>query len=575
MALPSSAQYLVSLARGSSSSQLKERALSALCASTSGSSVSGPNRRHDETRVHCLDDTEQAVPIGASISSKVAEGSAIRAWLARKHILAPANRLARCKNFQSLHLELGSVAQSIGIQTCLPDKTIGSKSFATAAAKGDSDPTFEDFLSGYKSKKDDDGEEEALRQSMAAIKQNLSVSEGAELGPEAVNRFYTLSEEDMRTRLAEGLPRSLEKEFAQQKEKRILVRRQGLDLFEKVKQRVEDRKSYQYRALVLKGPKGSGKSSLLALLVHQCRSAGWLALYVPSGTSWISGWFYGKDEKSGFFDTPVQAEKALKALLAAHGDLLESLPIRVPLSAIGPVFGGTASVDLDTEELATGTPEEGSLKSLVEKGLENEGERAGEMLARLRVELTRVTEVPVLIAIDEYNSWFGTSAYGDVNEENTKTRRIDAGEMRLVHAFGHLDGDLGLKNGVVVAAASGSLGLPADVRDMPGVYKDVRKMVHRFDREETGAILTNYFACGVMINASKRPKDETITTAHFLTGGNGHELRYYGPLFQADRPALPTPEAFQPLLAEGGYTGDDRQPAPRIRNFVQSLSGEF
>lgn len=264
--------------------------------------------------------------------------------------------------------------------------------------------------------------------------------------------------------------------------------------------------SDEYRALVLKGPKGSGKSSLLAMLVHQCRTAGWLALYVPSGTSWISGWFYGKDEKSGFFDTPVQAEKALQvrgfieflgtscvpmkqlflkeslfpsgsrgflenraigfttfelaelsashqtiaaywlliydhscrqvvfpllrtelaavlsseplmphdvdvrvtnlredlntalmadfddscqlqtisireapallqptpltrvfpdvtqALLAAHGDLLESLPIRVPLSAIGPVFGGTASVNLDTDELATGTPEEGNLK---------------------------------------------------------------------------------------------------------------------------------------------------------------------------------------------------------------------
>lgn len=78
-----------------------------------------------------------------------------------------------------------------------------------------------------------------------------------------------------------------------------------------------------------------------------------------------------------------------------------------------------------------------------------------------------------------------------------------------------------------------------------------------------------------MINASKRPNDETITTAHFLTGGNGHELRYYGPLLQADRPALPTPEASQPLLEGGGHAGDDRQPPPRIRNFVESLSGEF
>jgi hypothetical protein len=37
----------------------------------------------------------------------------------------------------------------------------------------------------------------------------------------------------------------------------------------------------------------------------------------------------------------------------------------------------------------------------VEKGLEEEGEQAGRALARLRAELSQVTEVPVLIAVDE------------------------------------------------------------------------------------------------------------------------------------------------------------------------------
>jgi hypothetical protein len=76
-----------------------------------------------------------------------------------------------------------------------------------------------------------------------------------------------------------------------------------------------------------------------------------------------------------------------------------------------------------------------------------------------------------------------------------------------------------------------------------------------------------------MINASKRPTDHTINLAYSLTGGNGADLRYYGPLLQSDRAAQPSPETFQPLLEGGGeYKAEDRQPAPRIRNFVQSLS---
>jgi hypothetical protein len=62
-----------------------------------------------------------------------------------------------------------------------------------------------------------------------------------------------------------------------------------------------------------------------------------------------------------------------------------------------------------------------------------------------------------------------------------------------VRAFGQLDGPLGLKNGVVVAAATESLPLPSDVRSMPGVNKSVRRRLERLSKEETGAILTNYW----------------------------------------------------------------------------------
>lgn len=188
MAPPSSAQCLVSLARGTSSSQLKERALSALCASTSGSSVSGPGSNSNEPHVFPENNAEQA-PKGAPAA---VTGSAIRAWLANKGFSASTKRLAGCTIPPLLGSASGLVAQSIGSQSHSTNQFTGSRPFATAAVR-DSDPTFDEFLSGYKNKKDADEEEEALRKSMAAIKQNLSVPGGAELGPEAVNKFYTFT----------------------------------------------------------------------------------------------------------------------------------------------------------------------------------------------------------------------------------------------------------------------------------------------------------------------------------------------------------------------------------------------
>jgi hypothetical protein len=53
------------------------------------------------------------------------------------------------------------------------------------------------------------------------------------------------SDEDKQTHLSEGFPKGLEKEFTQQKDQRILVRQQSLELFESVKNLVEDRSECQ------------------------------------------------------------------------------------------------------------------------------------------------------------------------------------------------------------------------------------------------------------------------------------------------------------------------------------------
>lgn len=67
------------------------------------------------------------------------------------------------------------------------------------------------------------------------------------------------------------------------------------------------------RQIVLDGLVSCGKSITLAMLVYWARSEGWLVLYVPKGRQWTHGGFFYLNEKTGLWDTPVQAAKVLQA----------------------------------------------------------------------------------------------------------------------------------------------------------------------------------------------------------------------------------------------------------------------
>lgn len=67
------------------------------------------------------------------------------------------------------------------------------------------------------------------------------------------------------------------------------------------------------KQVVLDGPVSCGKSIALAMLVHWARDEGWLVFYVPKGREWAHGGFFYKNPITGLWDTPLQAENALKA----------------------------------------------------------------------------------------------------------------------------------------------------------------------------------------------------------------------------------------------------------------------
>ena len=73
---------------------------------------------------------------------------------------------------------------------------------------------------------------------------------------------------------------------------------------------------------------------------------------------------------------------------------------------------GSMRVCADTEGPVESRPALASLLDLVKAGIEHDaGGKAAACVADLRAELAEVTDVPVLLAVDEYDSWFEPSDY--------------------------------------------------------------------------------------------------------------------------------------------------------------------
>jgi hypothetical protein len=68
------------------------------------------------------------------------------------------------------------------------------------------------------------------------------------------------------------------------------------------------------KQIVFDGPRSSGKSIALAMLVHWARIEGWLVFYVPQGKDWTHGGFFCRNRYNDLFDTPVQAAKIMQVM---------------------------------------------------------------------------------------------------------------------------------------------------------------------------------------------------------------------------------------------------------------------
>ncbi|KAF9593614.1 hypothetical protein IFM89_024265 [Coptis chinensis] len=311
----------------------------------------------------------------------------------------------------------------------------------------------------------------------------------SQLGRKHTCFYLEYSLDDLNAVLPEGLPDGMTKEFDEVKRNGLLVRQSFLDLRDNFRRIVDpplktsDGKGPKVKKqIVLDGPVSCGKSIALAMLVQWAREEGWLVFYVPKGKSWTHGGFFYHNPQTELWDTPVQAAEILKDFLKYNESRLQQLPCQIfdpiPLGE-GAGAGWMRGVD------SMVMPEGSTLYDLIQTGITHTHAAVG-VVVRLRKELSHVKDIPVLFAIDQYNSWFTFSDFGEPITVRS-TRPIHAKEIATI--------------------------------DFP-----------RYSLDEA-AVVCHYYVRQRLIRREAF-SDEKWKKIYYLSNGNGTEMRWLAPFIR-------------------------------------------
>ncbi|KAI9161394.1 hypothetical protein LWI28_016935 [Acer negundo] len=330
--------------------------------------------------------------------------------------------------------------------------------------------------------------------------------------------YFKFNEGELKAALPEGLPAGMVAEFRESMRPALLVRQSFLDIRDNFRRIVDPTLNSSNgpkvrKQIVLDGPVSCGKSIMLAMLVNWARDEGWLVFYVPRGWEWTHGGYFYKNPENGLWDTPQQAENVLKDFLKYNESRLRELPCQIldPIrlgegAGVGPLKG------VDSKEI----PEGSSLYDLVQMGI-MQTHAAVDVVVRLRKELSLVKDIPVLIAIDQYNNWFTFSEYEEPVTIRS-TRPVHAREVAMVNAFRSM-----MHDDMMVGAFSHSTAVGKLRKDLPDVPEGARINLPRYSLDEA-ATVSHYYLRQRLVNREVFT-EENWKKVYYLSNGNGAEMR--------------------------------------------------
>ncbi|KAJ4827655.1 hypothetical protein Tsubulata_040240 [Turnera subulata] len=349
----------------------------------------------------------------------------------------------------------------------------------------------------------------------------------SQLSRKDAGTYFNFSVEGLKAALPEGLPAGMEKEFDESMRNALLVRQSFLDLRDNFRRVVDptlqsssDKGVSAKKQIVLDGLVSCGKSIVLAMLVQWAREEGWLVFYVPRGREWTHGGFFYKNPDTGLYDTPLQAENALRDFVKYNESYLKQLPCQI----FDPVpLGESAGLGKKKGDQLVPVPEGSSLYDLVQMGI-NDTHAAVGAIVRLRKELSLVKDVPVLFAIDQYNNWFTFSEYEEPITMRA-SRPIHARELAMVNAFRSM-----MHDNMMIGAFSHSTAVGKLRQFLPDVPADARVNLPRYTLDEA-ATVSHYYVRQRLINREAF-SEESWKKIYYISNGNGAEMRGLAPLIQ-------------------------------------------
>ena len=328
-------------------------------------------------------------------------------------------------------------------------------------------------------------------------------------------------------------------ELVESSDMHLMLRDCGVQLCKDLEQAGEKNSSF---ARILTGDRGVGKSATLIHALTWARTSGWLTMYMPrasnlvtqfgafiSGTGGPIALVPGSTVGEGLFQQPNAAQEILQATADLHGEILAMLPQR-------------RKYKHDLYSAKQG--QKSTLAHILMRGL-GQPQRASDALFDLRLEFNLIEEVPVLIAVDEFNALYWPTALYFQGKSVKAHELVVAKAFRFVdHVPGDIEDDSNPrtprqaslnpahlpKRGAVIGAPTRSLeASPHKEQIAPARFEEFRvngvdyQSIPRYSADELATALSWY-----QMRGTCRPHSlEMLGKARVYTAGNAERVAQY------------------------------------------------